>query len=91
VLLSPGTVTNGTALNETAATGSAANGNLGPGAVLVNGTVNSGTGSGADDSSSTCFFELMLQTCKQLAFWCLMVCRCSTLHAGCGGVYDPSL
>lgn len=44
VLLSPGSVSNGTALNDTAATGSAANGNLGPGAILVNGTVNNGTG-----------------------------------------------
>ena len=43
-VLLDGRVTNGTALNATGATGSAANGNLGPGAILVNGTTNSGTG-----------------------------------------------
>lgn len=43
-MLLDGRVVNGTALNATAATGSAANGNLGPGAILVNGTTNSGTG-----------------------------------------------
>ena len=39
-----GNVTGGTALNASAATGTAAMGALGPGLVLVNGTVTNGTG-----------------------------------------------
>lgn len=51
-VLLDGRVTNGTALNETAATGSAANGDLGPGAILVNGTTNSGTGAAFEHLAS---------------------------------------